>query len=57
MNLNARISIAGHRGLVGSAILRNREIFFEAERPEYVFLVAKPPTKCPMGPSELSPDV
>ena len=36
----SRISIASHRGLVGSAIQRNREFFFAAERPEYVFLAA-----------------
>lgn len=64
MEKNARIYVAGHRGLVGSAILRklqsegftklvtraSRELdlrnqaavenFFEAERPEYVFLAA-----------------
>lgn len=37
MDLNAKIFIAGHRGPVGSAILRNRFPFFEAERPECVF--------------------
>jgi len=42
MDLNAKIYIAGHRGLVGSAILRNRFPFFEAERPEYVFLAVMP---------------
>jgi len=36
----SRIYIAGHRGLVGAAIQRNREFFFAAERPEYVFLAA-----------------
>jgi GDP-L-fucose synthase len=64
MNKNAKIYIAGHRGLVGSAILRaleaagyenlltrtraeldltrqaDVEAFFEAEKPEYVFLAA-----------------
>lgn len=64
MEQNARIYIAGHRGLVGSAILRRLQAlgyrnfvlrthtelelenqaavraFFEAERPEYVFLAA-----------------
>jgi GDP-L-fucose synthase len=64
MNKNARIYIAGHRGLVGSAILRALEAagydnllvrthaqldltrqadvdaFFEAEKPEHVFLAA-----------------
>ena len=64
MNLTSRIYIAGHRGLVGSAILRNLQAkgftnfvlhthaelelerqadvqaFFDAERPEYVFLAA-----------------
>lgn len=64
MNKNAKIYIAGHRGLVGSSILRNLEsegfnniitkthneldltnqnyvkIFFEQEKPEYVFLAA-----------------
>lgn len=64
MNQNARIFIAGHRGMVGSAILRNLQqkgfsnfllktsseldlrdqqavaAFFEAEKPEYVFLAA-----------------
>jgi len=64
MDLNARIYVAGHRGLVGSALaraLRARgygnlicrthaeldltdqaavEAFFDAERPEYVFLAA-----------------
>jgi GDP-L-fucose synthase len=64
MNSNSRIYLAGHRGLVGSAIRRslqrqgfekiavrthaeldltNRSLvnaFFEAERPEYVFLAA-----------------
>ena len=64
MNKDAKIFVAGHRGLVGSAILKNlrqkgysnfvlrthRELdltdqaavraFFEAERPEYVFLEA-----------------
>jgi GDP-L-fucose synthase len=64
MNSHAKIYVAGHRGLVGSAILRNLEskgyrnfalrthaeldlenqatvrAFFEAERPEYVFLAA-----------------
>ena len=64
MNVDARIYVAGHRGLVGSAIVRrlqsarhNRLItrthaeldltdahatraFFDAERPEYVFLAA-----------------
>jgi GDP-L-fucose synthase len=64
MNKNAKIYVAGHRGLVGSAILRaleaagydnlltrthaeldltrqaEVEAFFEAEKPEYVFLAA-----------------
>ena len=64
MNKDSRIFVAGHRGLVGSAIvrrleqagfgnllLRNRaeldlrdaaavQVFFERERPEYVFLAA-----------------
>lgn len=64
MNLNSKIYIAGHRGMVGSAILRNLQKksftnfilktsaeldlrdqkqvadFFEAEKPEYVFLAA-----------------
>ena len=64
MEKNAKIYLAGHRGLVGSAILRKlhaegysnivtrthaeldltrqaeTERFFEAERPEYVFLAA-----------------
>lgn len=64
MNKNSRIYVAGHRGLVGSAIWRALEAkgytnligrthaeldlmdysavraFFEAERPEYVFLAA-----------------
>lgn len=64
MDKNARIYIAGHKGLVGSAILRNLEkkgfiniitktrkelnllsqqeveLFFEKEKPEYVFLAA-----------------
>lgn len=64
MNKGARIFVAGHRGLVGSAITRRLaaegyegllertsaevdlrrqadvERFFEAERPEYVFLAA-----------------
>ena len=64
MDRNARIYVAGHRGLVGSAIVRNlraaghtdlllrthaeldltdaraTQAFFEAERPEYVFLAA-----------------
>jgi GDP-L-fucose synthase len=64
MEKSARIFVAGHRGLVGSAILANLkargysnfilrsakeldltrqeavEAFFEAERPEYVFLAA-----------------
>ena len=64
MNLDAKIYVAGHRGLVGSAIVRNLEakgykniicrthkeldltnqeavrIFFEEEKPEYVFLAA-----------------
>jgi len=64
MNLNAKIYVAGHRGLVGSAIMRqlakqgysnivtrtHAELdltkqqavanFFEAEKPEYVFLAA-----------------
>lgn len=64
MDKQARIYVAGHRGLVGAAILRNlrakgfsnfvlrthKELeleiqqdvwdFFEAERPEYVFLAA-----------------
>ena len=64
MDRNARIYVAGHRGLVGSAIVRRLQAaghsglitrthaeldltderatraFFEAERPEYVFLAA-----------------
>src|SRR5690606_37152673 len=64
MDKNAKIYIAGHRGMVGSAILRKLEKegftnfilrtsgeldlrdqvaaanFFEAEKPEYVFLAA-----------------
>ena len=64
MNLDAKIYVAGHRGLVGSAIVRNLEdkgytniicrthkeldltnqeavrVFFEQEKPEYVFLAA-----------------
>jgi GDP-L-fucose synthase len=64
MDTKAKIYIAGHRGLIGSAILRNLQAkgyanfilrthaeldlenqaavhaFFEAERPEYVFLAA-----------------
>jgi len=64
MNKNAKIYIAGHRGMVGSAILRKFQAegftnfvlptsqtldlrnqqavadFFEAEKPEYVFLAA-----------------
>ena len=64
MNKNSKIFVAGHRGLVGSAILRklqgnnyinlitrtsreldlrrqeNSEIFFEKEKPDYVFLAA-----------------
>lgn len=64
MKRNSKIYVAGHRGLVGSAILRNLQAkgytdfvlrthaeldlenqaavraFFEAERPEYVFLAA-----------------
>ncbi|MHB1174923.1 MAG: GDP-L-fucose synthase family protein [Sulfuriferula sp.] len=63
MNPNAKIYIAGHRGLVGSAIVRRLtashphiltrthaeldltnqaavEVFFAAEKPEYVFLAA-----------------
>lgn len=64
MNLNSKIYIAGHRGMVGSAIMRNLQKkgftnfilktsseldlrdqkqvadFFEAEKPEYVFLAA-----------------
>jgi len=64
MDKNARIYVAGHRGMVGSAILRNLksrdykniivrthaelalddpnavEVFFNAEKPEYVFLAA-----------------
>lgn len=64
MDLSSRIYVAGHRGLVGSAIVRklqslgctnlvlrtSRELdlknqrdvdlFFEAEKPEYVFLAA-----------------
>jgi GDP-L-fucose synthase len=64
MNKNSKIYVAGHRGLVGSAIVRNLEAkgykniicrthneldltnqqavrdFFEAEKPEYVFLAA-----------------
>lgn len=64
MELNSKIYVAGHRGLVGSAIWRTLEAkgytnligrthaeldltdavavrtFFEAERPEYIFLAA-----------------
>lgn len=64
MNLNSKIYIAGHKGMVGSAIKRNLEkrgytnfvsktsaeldlrdasavkLFFETEKPEYVFLAA-----------------
>jgi GDP-L-fucose synthase len=64
MDKNAKIYIAGHRGLVGSAIVRNLQTagytnlllrthaeldltnqaataaFFEAEKPDYVFLAA-----------------
>lgn len=64
MEKNAKIYIAGHRGMVGSALLRNLKAhgytnfvvrtraeldlknqkavndFFEAEKPEYVFLAA-----------------
>lgn len=64
MDKNSKIYIAGHRGLVGSAILRNLQskgftnlitrshteldlldqkavsLFFEQEKPEYVFLAA-----------------
>ena len=64
MDKNAKIYVAGHRGLVGSAIVKNLETrgythivtrthaeldltdqqavaaFFEAEKPEYVFLAA-----------------
>ena len=64
MDKNAKIYIAGHRGLVGSAIVRNLQAagytnlllrthaeldltsqgataaFFEAEKPDYVFLAA-----------------
>lgn len=64
MNKNSKIYIAGHRGLVGSALVRNLEKegfanlifrthaeldlldqkavedFFQAEKPEYVFLAA-----------------
>ena len=64
MNKDAKIYVAGHKGLVGSAIVRNLEgkgyknlitrsreeldlmdssatqAFFEAEKPEYVFMAA-----------------
>lgn len=64
MQINSKIYIAGHRGMVGSAIWRNLELkgytnligktfeeldllnqadvanFFEAEKPEFVFLAA-----------------
>ncbi|MFJ8265532.1 GDP-L-fucose synthase family protein [Peribacillus asahii] len=64
MKKNSKIYVAGHRGLVGSAILRNLQtegynnlvfrtskeldlreknqvnVFFEEERPEYIFLAA-----------------
>ncbi|MEQ1667453.1 MAG: GDP-L-fucose synthase [Sulfuriferula sp.] len=64
MNINSKIYVAGHRGLVGSALMRNLqaqgytnivtrthaeldlidqpavERFFQAEKPEYVFLAA-----------------
>src|SRR6478752_3002338 len=41
---DARVFVAGHRGLVGSAIVRRLEAavnyWFQAQRPEYVYLVA-----------------
>ena len=64
MNIDSKIYVAGHKGLVGSAIVRNLKekgytniigkthseldlmnqhfvrSFFEAEKPEYVFLAA-----------------
>lgn len=64
MDINSKIYVAGHRGLVGSAIVRNLQAagytnlllrthaeldltnqvataaFFEAEKPDYVFLAA-----------------
>ena len=64
MDKSARIYVAGHRGMVGSAIVRELrrhgyenlimrtheeldlgrqeavELFFETEKPEYVFLAA-----------------
>jgi GDP-L-fucose synthase len=64
MNLNSKIYVAGHNGMVGSAIIRalrergyqnliyknskelnlmrqqDVEVFFEKEKPEYVFLAA-----------------
>lgn len=64
MNLNSKIFVAGHRGMVGSAIVGNLQkrgfnnivtrtsselnltnqeavrVFFEKEKPEYVFLAA-----------------
>ncbi|MDR2137348.1 MAG: NAD-dependent epimerase/dehydratase family protein, partial [Synergistaceae bacterium] len=64
MEMDAKIYVAGHRGLVGSALVRRLEqagyrnfvlrtsaeldlrdqaatrVFFESERPEYVFLAA-----------------
>jgi GDP-L-fucose synthase len=64
METNSRIFVAGHRGLVGSALRRGLEqrgytnlllrthaeldladrgavqVFFEREKPEYVFLAA-----------------
>ena len=64
MELESKIYVAGHRGLVGSALVRNlrskgycnilerthaeldltdqaaTEIFFEDEKPDYVFLAA-----------------
>ncbi len=64
MHTNAKIYVAGHRGLVGSAIVRNLQAaghkqlltrthaeldladeratraFFDAEKPDYVFLAA-----------------
>jgi GDP-L-fucose synthase len=68
MKTDSKIYVAGHRGMVGSAIVRELkkqgytniitrthkeldlcrqadvEAFFEAERPEYVFLHSKPAT-------------
>jgi len=66
MHTDAKVYVAGHRGLVGSAIVRNLQAagykhlllrthaeldltdahatraFFDAEKPDYVFLAAAP---------------